>query len=192
MDASALRDKKQKEFNELRRDAGWRDSELAAELDRRLCHTCKLFRSNYAASHINFADLLPGEEDSSADKVIQVRDGVGIDRDSEKAVDGFKYDYEVVDSDQTFLLRIDLEDPTPTDLALTCLGLSEYSSGFGYIGGHRSRGLGNCRIEALEVYELDLNGGRCNPAGQPSEKVSSGKNTGGEDGSSGKWAGISG
>jgi CRISPR/Cas system CSM-associated protein Csm3 (group 7 of RAMP superfamily) len=85
-----------------------------------------------------------------------VRDGVAIDRDSEKAVDQLKYDYEVVAPAQTFELNITLNDPSLTDLALTCLGLSEFVSGFGYIGGHRSRGLGHCRLDDLKIYELDL------------------------------------
>ena len=78
------------------------------------------------------------------------------DRDSEKAVDQHKYDYEVVAPAQTFQVEILLEDPTETDLALTCMGLSEFVGGLGYVGGNRSRGLGNCRLDDLQIYELDL------------------------------------
>jgi len=132
--------------------------DLMALLDEQLCDTCKLFGSPYAASRITFSDLLPPEDDKDADKMIQVRDGVAIDRDSEKAVDKLKYDYEVVAPAQTFQVEILLEDPTETDLALTCMGLSEFVGGLGYIGGNRSRGLGNCRIDDLYIYELDLTG----------------------------------
>lgn len=132
------------------------ESKLLSLLDEHLCDTCKLFGSPYMASHITFADLLPPETDDLADKMIQVRDGVAIDRDSEKAVDRLKYDYEVVAPSQTFEVQIVLDNPSDTDLALTCLGLSEFVSGFGYIGGKRSRGLANCEIKELEVYELDL------------------------------------
>ena len=119
-------------------------------------NTCKLFGSQYAASHIFFSDLLPPPEDKLAASMIQVRDGVAIDRDSEKAVDGYKYDYEVVAPAQTFTLNILLEDPSDTDLALACLGVSEYVSGFGRIGGKKSRGLGACQLRDLAIYELDL------------------------------------
>lgn len=146
----------QKKFDKRRRDGEWKDSQLLAELDKHLCDTCKLFGSPYMASRITFADLLPPEDDDLADKMIQIRDGVVIDRDSEKAVDRLKYDYEVVAPSQTFEVQIVLDNPSDTDLALTCLGLNEFASGFGYIGGKRSRGLANCQIEGMEVYELDL------------------------------------
>jgi CRISPR-associated RAMP protein (TIGR02581 family) len=128
--------------------------DLMLLLDEHLCDTCKLFGSPYAASRISFSDLMPNGAD--ADKMIQVRDGVAIDRDSEKAVDKLKYDYEVVAPAQTFKVELLLEDPTETDLALVCMGLSEFVSGLGYVGGNRSRGLGNCRIDDLQIYELDL------------------------------------
>jgi CRISPR/Cas system CSM-associated protein Csm3 (group 7 of RAMP superfamily) len=86
----------------------------------------------------------------------QIRDGVAIDRDSEKAVDRLKFDYEVVPPGAAFEFRVTLEEPTDTDLCLTCLGLSEFVSGLGGIGGKRSRGLGRCVLEDLKIYELDL------------------------------------
>lgn len=128
--------------------------DLIALMEEHLCDICRLFGSPYAASRIIFSDLAPDGED--ADKMIQIRDGVAIDRDSEKAVDKLKYDYEVVAPAQTFGVEILLEDPTDTDVGLTCLGLSEFASGLGYVGGKRSRGLGNCRIDDLRVYRLDL------------------------------------
>jgi CRISPR/Cas system CSM-associated protein Csm3 (group 7 of RAMP superfamily) len=129
-------------------------ADLMMLLDEHLCDTCKLFGSPYTASRIVFSDLMPIGE--GADKLIEVRDGVAIDRDSEKAVDKLKYDYEVVAPAQTFQVEILLESPTEQDLGLACLGLSEFVSGLGYIGGNRSRGLGNCRIADLQIYELDL------------------------------------
>jgi CRISPR-associated RAMP protein (TIGR02581 family) len=147
--------KEQDAFNKRSRD--WKDDRLLAELDDHLCDTCKLFGSPYAASRITFADLLPTDESEAyAETMIQIRDGVAIDRDSEKAVDKLKYDYEVVAPAQTFKLEILLEDPTNTDLGLTCVGLSEFVSGLGYVGGKRSRGLGNCRLDDLYIYGLDL------------------------------------
>jgi CRISPR/Cas system CSM-associated protein Csm3 (group 7 of RAMP superfamily) len=119
----------------------------------RLCDTCRLFGSPYIASKISFSDLyLPDESDA----MIQIRDGVAIDRDSERAVDGLLYNYEVVPTTLSFNLEILLEDPTETDLRLTCLGLSEFRSGLAGIGGYRSRGLGRCTVDNLTVYTLDL------------------------------------
>ncbi len=148
----------QKDFDRERQkdDERWTGETLLVKLESELCDTCKLFGSPYRASRILFADLLPPKEDSLSAKMIQIRDGVAIHRDSEKAVDRLKYDYEVVAPAQTFQVQIWLEDPSPNDLALTSLGLSEFVSGFGYLGGKRSRGLGNCQIEELAIYHLDL------------------------------------
>lgn len=145
----------QRSFNNQWRNGSQNEAYLSA-MNRGLCDTCKLFGSPYAASHIFFSDLLPPEGDSQAASMIQVRDGVAIDRDSEKAVDGLKYDYEVVGQAQTFQVSILLESPSDHDLALTCLGLSEYVAGLGHVGGKRSRGMGACRINELAIYEFDL------------------------------------
>jgi len=137
------------------RDECWTEDELLRHLDKRLCHTCKLFGSPFMASRLQFHDLLPAQPQ---DAMVQVRDGVAIDRDSERAVDRLKFDYEVVSSEQSFKFRLQLDEPGPLDVGLTCVGLSEYSSGFGHIGGKRSRGLGAVRLEELQVYTLDLTG----------------------------------
>ena len=113
-----------------------------------------MFGSPYTASKIFFHDLKilewPG--------VTQIRDGVAIDRDSERAVDKFKYDFETVSPSSTFDMEIWLENPSDNDLGLACIGMNEFLSGIAYIGGNRSRGLGNCIISNLCIYKLDLTG----------------------------------
>lgn len=126
-----------------------------------LCHTCHLFGSPYSASHINVNDLYLAKNDKDEDDwswsgVVQVRDGVGIDRDSETAKDGAKYDFEVVPSNAVFALSITLENATTEDLQLVSVGLSEFVHGFGMIGGKRSRGLGACHLIGLQVSALEL------------------------------------
>ncbi len=130
------------------------DEDLLAKLGEKLCHTCQLFGSSYAASKITFADLYLAEE--YPEGLIQIRDGVSIDRDSGRAVDGRLFEYEVVAPSLSFKLEILLEDPSKIDLGLTCLGLSEFMSGFGYLGGKRSRGLGKTKLEGLQIFMLDL------------------------------------
>lgn len=140
----------QDEFN--RRREGWDEDQLLAALEDELCDTCKLFGAPFQASRI-YVDDLPLVEWAGT---TQIRDGVAIDRDSEKAVDRLKYDYEVVPPGAAFECRVTLEEPTDTDLRLTCPGLSEFVSGLGGIGGKRSRGLGRCVLEDLKIYALDL------------------------------------
>ena len=142
----------QENFNNRRRKDNWSEAKLADVLDKELCDTCKLFGSPFAASKIFFSDLYVDEWAETT----QVRDGVAIDRDSERAVDRLKYDYEVVSADSTFEMEIVLEDPSDTNLRLACVGLNELVSGMLGIGGMRSRGLGNCQLIGLTGYELDL------------------------------------
>jgi CRISPR-associated RAMP protein (TIGR02581 family) len=130
----------------------WTEAKLVTELEQRLCDTCKLFGSVFRSSRIFFDDL-PLVEWAGA---TQIRDGVGIDRDTEKARDRLKYDFEVVPPDAAFSMRVSLENPSTTDLALACIGFSEFVGGFGSLGGKRSRGLGRCELRDLRVFELDL------------------------------------
>ena len=106
----------------------------------------------FSASKIYFNDLYVDEWAETT----QVRHGVAIDRDSERARDQLLYDYEVVSTGSTFEMEITLENPSDTDLGLVCVGLNEFVSGIGSIGGMRSRGLGNCQVLNLIGYKADL------------------------------------
>jgi CRISPR-associated protein Csm3 len=141
----------------LERRAGLRSpEEIRSEVLDQLCNTCLLFGSPFAASRVNINDLYMAAKEWSG--VVQIRDGVAIDRDSEKAKDRLKYDFEVVPASATFDLTITLENATNEDLQLLCMGLSEFVHGFGFIGGKRSRGLGACRLDKLHVSALELKG----------------------------------
>lgn len=143
----------QEAFNQWRRERRPDDASVLQELKAKQCTTCWLFGSPYVAGRVLFSDsyLAPGE-----DVVIQRRDGVAIDRDSERAMDGLLYNYEVVPATVKFTFEILLENPIGDHLGLTCLGLTEFVSGFGVVGGMRSRGLGRCRAGDLKIYVLDL------------------------------------
>ena len=88
--------------------------------------------------------------------VVQVRDGVVIDRDSQTAVDGLKYDYEVIPPSSRFDLCIDLENPTDSDIALLGVALFEWYAGSS-LGGFTSRGLGRFHLEDIQLFGIDLN-----------------------------------
>ena len=142
----------QEDFNNQRKHSNWNEIQLAEVLEEKLCDTCKLFGSPYAASKVLFSDLYVEEWAETT----QLRDGVAIDRDSERAVDRLKYDYEVVPVGSTFKMKIVLENPNDLDLGLVCIGLNEFVSGMSGIGGMRSRGLGNCKVIELTGYKVDL------------------------------------
>jgi CRISPR-associated RAMP protein (TIGR02581 family) len=145
---------RQRDIARRRQQQPERAAQITSETLDALCDTCQLFGSPFAASRVNISDLYTTENEWSG--ILQVRDGVAIDRDSEKAKDRLKYDFEVVPASATFTLQIVLENATRKDLQLLCVGLSEYAHGFGVVGGKRSRGLGTARLDDLSVSALEL------------------------------------
>lgn len=140
-----------------RRRNNQRDAEkIFSETLDELCDTCRLFGSPFAAAHVNINDLYMADRELT--DIIERRDGVAIDRDSERARDKLKYDFEVVPASATFVMEIVLENAHPKEVQLLCAGLSEYVYGFGVIGGKRSRGLGVAKLEHLTVDALELVG----------------------------------
>jgi CRISPR-associated RAMP protein (TIGR02581 family) len=122
---------------------------------KKLCHTCRLFGSPFAAARITVNDLYLIDDEWSGRT--QIRDGVAIDRDSETAKSGAKYDYEVVPPTTVFGLHMVIENATEEDLQLISIGLGEFMSGEGGVGGLRSRGLGACKLaEDLQIRYLKL------------------------------------
>ena len=104
-----------------------------------ICDTCKCFGSTAAASKVKIPDLYVSEPYIG---IFEIRDGVGIDRDTETAVDGAKFDYEVVPSQTEFEFEMIGENLDDQDKFLLALGLREMQSGVISLGGNTSRGLG--------------------------------------------------
>ncbi|MGA2404104.1 MAG: CRISPR-associated RAMP protein Csx7, partial [Syntrophobacteraceae bacterium] len=114
------------------------------------CDVCKLFGSPMQASRVFFSD---GRLQDWAQSV-QVRDGVCIDRDSETARPGAKYDFEVAPHGAIYSISIDLENPQDEELALVGAVLAEWENGF-RLGGFTSRGLGKVKLDERIVEMLD-------------------------------------
>lgn len=130
------------------------EEQLLQLLDEHLCDTCKLFGSPYLAAKVYFQDLPVRIEEWP--EVTEIRDGVGIDRDSERAVEQIKFDFEVVPAGTAFDFKLIVENPTSRDLGLLAAGLSEFIHGMVRLGGIRSRGLGACRLTLDDVRFLDF------------------------------------
>ena len=120
-------------------------------IDDNTCDVCKLFGSPVQAGRLWASDGALTEWAS----VVQVRDGVVIDRDSQTAVDGLKYDYEVVPPGSRFEICVDLENPTDKDMALLGAALFEWHAGSS-IGGFTSRGLGRFHLEDARLAGIDM------------------------------------
>ncbi|GCE09295.1 type III CRISPR-associated RAMP protein Csx7 [Dictyobacter aurantiacus] len=148
---------RQREFAQRYRNAP-NDKNIFTQARKELCHTCQLFGSPFSASLMSIQDLYLADM-TWFDGLIQHRDGVAIDRDSEKARDRLKYDFDVVPATTSFSMNITLENASPKDLQLISIGLSEFVNGYGVIGGKRSRGLGACILEDFKVTCIDLASG---------------------------------
>jgi CRISPR-associated RAMP protein (TIGR02581 family) len=117
-----------------------------------LCDTCKVFGSPYYASKVRITDahLVDGHDPV-------VRDGVGIDRDTETAAENIKFDFEVVPPGAKFRFEMVLEDPDGKDLGLVCLALREMELEGIRLGGIKSRGLGKVQLQLDEhVTKVDF------------------------------------
>jgi hypothetical protein len=160
---AGVQGKRQDDLNSLRQQGNWNSERLFEELTRApepgqqaepwLCDTCWLFGSTYVASRVEFADLYPVDASLAP---TSVRDGVGIDRDTGRAMAKHKFDYEVVEPGPEFGLEITLSSRRSKDLGLICLGLNELQAGRVPLGGKVSRGLGRVRLVNLHVFSLDL------------------------------------
>lgn len=128
---------------------------LLCVLDENLCEVCKAFGAPLISSTLYFHDA-PVKEESWIG-LTQVRDGVGIDRDSGRAVDRIKYDYEIVPPQTVFKFSMTVETGEARALGLAALVVHELKTGNVPLGGIRSRGLGRCHLEATEDCVEALN-----------------------------------
>jgi len=118
-----------------------------------ICDTCKLFGSTVIASKIKIPDLYVSEPYI---ELFEKRDGVGIDRDTETAAEGAKFDYEVVPSQTEFKFEMIGENLYKQDKFLLALGLREMQSRRVSLGGNISRGLGAFQLVIEEVSYLNF------------------------------------
>ncbi|QTA92054.1 type III CRISPR-associated RAMP protein Csx7 [Desulfonema magnum] len=131
-----------KEIKQERKKLEW--------LQDHVCDVCSLFGSPLQASRIFFSDGLLLEWGRG----LQVRDGVCIDRDTETARHGAKYDFEVVPRGAAFKITIEIENPEDYELALVGAALAEWEHGF-RLGGFTSRGLGKVCFTDRKVEKTD-------------------------------------
>jgi CRISPR/Cas system CSM-associated protein Csm3 (group 7 of RAMP superfamily) len=93
---------------------------------------------------------------------IQIRDGVGIDRETGAAArrERIKFDLEVLPAGMEFKLRMELAPLFQDEKALQLLAvtLAEWRAGRGAVGGRVSRGLGAFELlDDVQFIERDLN-----------------------------------
>lgn len=125
------------------------DEILTEKILSQSCDVCRLFGSPWLASHVMIKDLFVNPEWWVGR--VELRDGVGIDRDTETARQGVKYDFEVVPASTRFNLEIVVENADDELLGLLAIGLRELEQGRIALGGKTTRGLGSVRLELQEL-----------------------------------------
>jgi CRISPR-associated RAMP protein (TIGR02581 family) len=137
----------QPDVDQLKRDRIYEDDEagLTRALMSGACWTCSVFGAPWMASKVLIRDLTV-VDDTWFDHYL-VRDGVAIDRDTETAAEGLKYDFEAVPPGTAFHFAMIVENASDAELGLVLLGLQEFAEGYVPLGGATSRGLGDVRLD---------------------------------------------
>jgi len=125
------------------------DELLTEKVLSQTCDVCRLFGSPWLAAHVMVKDLFADPEWWAGR--VELRDGVGIDRDTETARQGVKYDFEVVPASTRFGLEIVVENVNDELMGLLFIGLRELEQGRVSLGGKTTRGLGSIRLELQEL-----------------------------------------
>ncbi len=127
------------------------EQEFARTVAKETCTVCRLFGSPWLAAKLRVKDLSLIEE-SWAGRV-EVRTGVGIDRDTCTAAGQVLYSFEVVPAGTRFRCELVVENADDVELGLLFLGLREMQRGRIPLGGARSRGLGWAELSGWETFE---------------------------------------
>lgn len=144
------------------------------------CAACRIYGNQALAGRLMIKDalLMP---DSWEHGVYDVRDGVGIDRDSNTATDKAKYDYEVVPAGVEFQFEAIADNVDEESWSYILVTLMAMAHGDITIGGMSSRGLGRVKLEDvtitkiygddLKAYLLKGQGGKVSSLEQEAEEV---------------------
>lgn len=115
-------------------------------LSTNLCAICKLFGGASWRGAVTFDDLIL---DLESLPITEVRDGVGLDRDTRLAVPGVKYSFESLPPGTRFYFRCTAENLGDEGEALLAAGLLELCHGHLPLGGKVTRGLGSARLDPV-------------------------------------------
>lgn len=91
----------------------------------------------------------------STDAPVELRDGVGIARETRTAAGGAKFDLEVVPAGTTFLGHIRFKNPLDYELGMLAQALWMLDQGMLLLGGKTARGLGWVQVEVTTPRNLD-------------------------------------
>jgi CRISPR-associated RAMP protein (TIGR02581 family) len=138
------------------RNAQDRDVQLTHDLVALTDKASLLFGSPWMAGKLQIRDLTVQKENWFGQ--YQERDGVAIERDTETAADGRKYDFQVVPAGTIFDFQAAAENVEDAELGLLMLGLTQFENDMIPLGGGRSRGLGVVHLDLSEMIWVNPKG----------------------------------
>jgi CRISPR-associated RAMP protein (TIGR02581 family) len=145
-------DLKRKLVEDASAGGAFNDQRFTSEVLSGSCTACRLFGSPWLAGRLAFKDAPLHEIPPGS--LVQIRDGVAIDRDLGTVHGGLKYDFEVVIPGTVFRIEIIAENLTDEELGLLLTALRFWEEGFLPLGGKRARGIGWGRLEIREVEQI--------------------------------------
>ena len=107
-----------------------------------VCDVCALFGSPLVASKLRLDDCR-----LKTTERFTIRDGVGIDRDTESARDKLKFNFQALERGAEFGFFMQVENASPTDFALLGILLGELTGPGVDVGGKKSRGFGRVKLK---------------------------------------------
>lgn len=118
-----------------------------------LCPVCRLLGGASWRGKLAIDDLALLE---AIDPPVDIRDGVGIDRDTRTAVGTVKYDLEAVPASTRFRFQCTAENLNDADWRLLATGLEDLAEGNLPLGGKKTRGLGQVQLQDATLTFTDF------------------------------------
>jgi len=126
---------------------------MAEEIYQKSCDVCKLFGNKQMSARVQIKDMMFIGEKLEFER----RDGVGIDRDTETAYPGAKYNFEIVPAGALFDFYMVAENLGEKQRKLLNLILKLLRDGEVSVGGYTTRGLGQIKLIDEKIDEIDKN-----------------------------------
>jgi CRISPR-associated RAMP protein (TIGR02581 family) len=121
-----------------------------------MCLIDRLFgRVAMKKGEFSYGSRLQISDARSGEVAVELRDGVGIDRESRTASGGVKFDLEVVPAGTTFEGTIRFKNPIDYELGLLAQALWMLDQGGLLLGGKSARGLGWVEVRVKALRNLD-------------------------------------
>lgn len=121
----------------------------------KLCIICRLFGSPYSGAKFSVRDA--GVIEETFQEKFEIRSGVAIDRNLGTSIDGKKFETEVIPEGTKFSFRAILENGDEMEWNIIKQLLWAMELGLVSIGGMKSRGLGEIRLENVRYQNINTN-----------------------------------